>query len=232
MNKDKWICLIALLIVTICSGTTWAGEELDKIVIDNISRYYDLDPHFSEIEIRKNRLKADPNQFDSVNITPLTQGEPCGVLSFRVELINGDQLIEQGQVRVRIKKFEFVYVATELIRRHNIINDSNVQLKLMDITYLSDVPIQDPAQINEQWAKRNIKPEQIITNKIIENIPLVKQGKRVTILCSSGGFEISVPGLTLEQGSKGDLIRVQNSQSNKTIKCTVVSANTVEVALN
>jgi flagella basal body P-ring formation protein FlgA len=230
MNRDKWICLLGLFLLTILSTSLTADDRLDTAIIEKVRQHYQLNDSDVEIIVRKNRLTSTVDNCDILTVDPLTQGEPRGVISVRVSLQQDGELIEQGQVRLRISHFDSVLVADHLIRRHDHLSPTSVSKKRKEVTYQTDRPLQDISGIEGLWAKRNINPDQIITDKIVEEIPVIKQHHTVKIVCTNPLFEVSVLGTAMEAGSRGEIIRVKNSQSNKIIAATVVDESTVAVS--
>ena len=57
----------------------------------------------------------------------------------------------------------------------------------------------------------------------------VKKGKLVSVTLNEGGINLSITGRTLEAGSEGDVIRVENTISRKTIQAEVINANEVRI---
>lgn len=58
---------------------------------------------------------------------------------------------------------------------------------------------------------------------------MVERGKNVTMVFSQQGLTLTAQGKALENGSKGDVIRVVNAASSKTIEATVTNAGEVTV---
>lgn len=58
---------------------------------------------------------------------------------------------------------------------------------------------------------------------------LVRQGQQVTLVASLDGIEVRAPGLALQAGRYGALIRVQNLTSSKVVQGVVQGGNVVDV---
>jgi len=68
----------------------------------------------------------------------------------------------------------------------------------------------------------------IVANDV-EAPRIVKRGESVTLNFKSGSLELSAMGKALEHGSKGDLVRVVNNSSNRTIEALVTGEREVTV---
>jgi len=229
MLKDRLITLALAALLMVVSIDTMADDDLNRDMINGIISYYDLDPVRVEIEFRKNRIKAEPGDYDSLEINPMSNSEPRGLIPLKVTLYkNGDE-VKSGQIRIRISWFENALVTTDKIRRHDIIMPNKYQLKRVETTYLTEKIVNSPAQLAECWAKKNIGKDQILTSGLIEVIPAVVSGKEVSIMYRTQAMEITARGTALEAGYIGESIRVRNSQSRKIIACTIIDRETVQV---
>ncbi|KZE31752.1 flagellar basal body P-ring formation chaperone FlgA [Crenobacter luteus] len=81
--------------------------------------------------------------------------------------------------------------------------------------------LREPAEAVGLGATRPIKAGQILTHKLLESPVLVKRGERIEIVARKDGVEVSVPGESLENGRRGDIVRVKNSASGKSLRARV-----------
>jgi len=58
---------------------------------------------------------------------------------------------------------------------------------------------------------------------------LIKKGDTISIIAKNNGFQISMKGIALMAGSKGDKIKVKNIKTKKTIQGIVFDTQTVRV---
>ncbi|WP_200763802.1 flagellar basal body P-ring formation chaperone FlgA [Nitrosophilus alvini] len=77
-------------------------------------------------------------------------------------------------------------------------------------------------------AKRDIKRGSVIKTYHISPNYLVFKRKNVKIVYINGPIHIETVGLALENGSKGDIIRVKNISTNKVLLCKVTGPGKVE----
>jgi flagellar basal body P-ring formation protein FlgA len=64
---------------------------------------------------------------------------------------------------------------------------------------------------------------------MVETRPLIEQGAVVEVVASEGALRISMRGVALENGNRGDLIKLRNVQSRKEIQGIVQNENSVLV---
>jgi flagella basal body P-ring formation protein FlgA len=59
---------------------------------------------------------------------------------------------------------------------------------------------------------------------------LVTKGAAVTMVLESPGLLLTVKGQALEDGAKGETIRIMNTQSSRTVEAVVTAAGTARVS--
>lgn len=88
----------------------------------------------------------------------------------------------------------------------------------------------NPEDLVGQAPRRALSPNQPVRMRDVQSPRFVDKGALVTIILSTPRMQLSAQGRALQEGGKGDVIRVTNSQSNRTIEATVVGFNQVAVA--
>ncbi len=135
--------------------------------------------------------------------------------------IDGEKRISLP-VTVKVKYFLMIPYAKRDIPKGKKIEPDDVYLKKTTVTNIlrNTFKLED---VIGKVAKRNIKKDSIIKDYLLSPDYMVLKGKSVKILYSNGFINIELMGLALENGSKGDIIKVKNISSNKVIKCKVVA---------
>lgn len=77
---------------------------------------------------------------------------------------------------------------------------------------------------------RTIFANRPISTRYVKEQDLVHERKAVTLYFNSGMIKMQDLGVAMENGAKGDFIRVKNSNSNVIVSGRVIAENTVEVA--
>lgn len=119
--------------------------------------------------------------------------------------------------------------ATSPISRGEHINEKNTGIGEVDLSSLRG---QLYTRSNPPYgliASRNIRINSFITDQITEQADLVKKGSNVLITAQSNSIVVKMNGVALEDGVKGQQIRVQNSSSGRIIYGKVVSDSEVLV---
>jgi flagella basal body P-ring formation protein FlgA len=207
-----------------------ADAEFQKIFVDFLSRH--LNKERQDIAVSK--LKVVGNK-------PV----PLGKLSY--QLFQKDKRKLKGYVRLtalvyvngvvknKVKLFGWVdvfdsvvCVARNLKRGETIIKE-DVYLARKNISHINQNVITDTSKIVGLTIKHNVRAETCLKEWMVEKSPIVKRGDVVTILAESTGFRVTVPGKVLLKGYLGELVKIQNLMSKKTIYAKVINSSTVKV---
>jgi flagellar basal body P-ring formation protein FlgA len=152
-----------------------------------------------------------------------------GRTSFVVRFCKGDTFIREETVRVRIEVLTEVVVSTGSIARDAIIDPSDVMVKKKWLDTSSSGVVSDVGEVGGKKAATRINAGTEITKHMLRSVPVVKKGEVVRIVLESGPMMISAMGLCEQDGGAGDLIRVQNTSSKKTVFARVIGASLVKV---
>ena len=128
-----------------------------------------------------------------------------------------------------ITVYKEVIVLTQPIRRGEIFSLNNLHLEKKDISTIRAGFLTDPLIIANKQATRNLGIGSIINKSNYTEPKLIKRGDKVTIKANSPYLNISVMGIAMMDGIKGQNIRVKNEKSHKIIQATVVRPGQVLV---
>ncbi len=93
----------------------------------------------------------------------------------------------------------------------------------------SDIAATD-AQVIGMTPRRGVPVNQPVRLRDLQSPRLVDKGALVTITLASANLSLSAQGKALQDGGRGDVIRVVNTQSNRIVEATVAGPNLVAVA--
>ena len=131
-------------------------------------------------------------------------------------------------VRCETRWLAEVWVVQTPVVRHQVLDRTTVALEVREFTSVPRglVPAaEDPAG----WrAIRPLSPGTVLAAGTVERVPLVWKGRAVSIAAQAGPVWVSAPGVALEDGRLGDVVRVENSLSGYVLQARVVGADAVE----
>ena len=115
--------------------------------------------------------------------------------------------VQPGEV-VRAGDVEFVEVREEGLRREILV---------------------DADRVIGQSARRPLRAGEMLRENDLRAPLLVSRNGLVTIVLRNGGMSLSAQGRALEDGARGETIRVVNVQSKRTIEAQVIGPDAVAV---
>jgi flagella basal body P-ring formation protein FlgA len=92
--------------------------------------------------------------------------------------------------------------------------------------------VSDPADLIGKAARRPLRASLPLRTGDIQEPILVGKNTLVTLVAAGPNLVLTTTGRSLDDGGKGDVIRVMNNQSHKLVQGTVVSANEVRVEIS
>ncbi len=132
-------------------------------------------------------------------------------------------------VIAKVKTKISVVVTTRSLRRNEVITAQDVRIEKRTLDRIPVDLISDPKEVIGKETKYFLKMGEVLTKNKIKRVPIVKRGSKVTIVAESPVLRITAPGMAKEDGCKGDMIKVLNLTSKKTIYAKVIDAHTVKV---
>lgn len=129
-----------------------------------------------------------------------------------------------GEVKVHAP----VLVTTQPLPRGTLLSAEDLELQNLDISALRSMPLRDAQAATGLQLKRALAAGSVLYLSQIEQPLAVRRGEKVTVLAVRGAVQISVPGESLEDGRRGEQIRVRNRSSKKTIEVWVVGRGVVQ----
>jgi len=227
--KKIYKIFVILIFFLIGSSVFSAVEDNSQIIFDELITMFQLDSDDYEFAILNSYIDLNKITSGNISIKPITQKDPIGIFSIIVDVYKNNEIVETGQVRLKIKKFQTVLVASDKIKRHDLFNDLNVILSRTEVTSLNEKSLIELSGLIDYRAKYNLRKGTILTMSTMEPIPDVESGKEVSIVYSSGNCRISAQGVVLQKGMAGDYIKVKNKASGKIVLARVIDNTAVAV---
>lgn len=148
------------------------------------------------------------------------------VVSFTVD----GKLIRKLPLTGRITVDQEVVKTAKEIKKGEVIERGDLELVSERNLRVREDIFSALSQVVGKRAARSLPSGQIVTQRAIEDPPLVQKGDRVVIKAENERLRISTFGTALEEGRKGDQVKVVNTNSGKEIFATVDSVGHVSVA--
>lgn len=122
-----------------------------------------------------------------------------------------------------------VVIATQTLERGRVVDAQDLVLRVQDIAPLHGQFFTAPEEVTGQTVKRRITASQIVNSAQLDKPVMVERGQSVLMVARQNGIEASTTGEALKQGRKGDVIRVRNISSQRTVDALVTSPGVVQI---
>lgn len=132
---------------------------------------------------------------------------------------------------VQIKSFGNILVAQRHLLRGSILFPGDLVLKRYELTHLRAGFFSSQKEITQMVARRTIRKGQVLTPGMVQPKRLVRRGDSITIIAGNSNLTIKAKGKALMDGTKGQRIRVKNTNSKREFQAIVIGDGLVRTNL-
>ncbi|PCJ50644.1 MAG: flagella basal body P-ring formation protein FlgA [Gammaproteobacteria bacterium] len=129
-------------------------------------------------------------------------------------------------IALKISIFEKAIVSIRKMTRGDIIAQNDISLTEVDTSRVRGRSFVDYKELVGTKLKTSLKANQVISSTAI---CLICKGDAVAIRSNNSSVSVSVAGIALNDGGKGDKIRVQNNSSRRIVDATITKIGVVSV---
>jgi len=134
-------------------------------------------------------------------------------------------------VQATVSRFEAVVTAARTLPRGTRLAADDLRFRERNLSDLISGYFTEKEAITGQIVTRTIRAGAPLSPNLLEAPSVVRRGERVAILAREGGLEVRMSGRALEDGAKGELIRVKNRSSGREVEAVVVEPGVVQVRM-
>lgn len=233
MSYFRIVPIIGTLFILLSSYLLPTQCEANSLQNTLETRLYN---HFSERNPESNiNIVVNPIN-DQINlkkcykfIIPLPSDLPSGGrLTIRVSC--SEPSTWSTYVVARINILSMVAIAKQPIIKGTSISAKDIQFKQQNISTLNQSYFTKPEQLLSLVARRNIPAGTLLSSNMLDIPELIKRNDSIIIEATAGALSVTTQGTALENGRKGEQIRVINNKSQKEIRAYVKSRGVVSVS--
>jgi len=230
---QKIIKLVFLLIALCCAANVYANvqshESMQKAV-ENFLKAETKDTQDVEITVRNLDKRLRLHQCS----TPLEAFWPLGnkrLGSTTVGIRCSGDKPWKIYVGAHIHIYKRVWISKNSLTRNQVLDLSTISKEKRDITRLTSGYLLADTPIDGMQIKRNVQANQVLTNNMLATQKMIKRGDRITIISKVGSIEVRAKGIAMSDGSKGERIKVKNTNSKREIEAYVSGKGLVLVTI-
>jgi len=166
----------------------------------------------ARVEVQSINLRQDDNRFDAIMVAPSKENP-----------------IQTLRVSGSIHRMIEVPVLTNTLRKGMVIGARDIEMiSVREDEIRHDIAISADDLIG-MTPRRVVLPGKTLQMNDLQAPLIVERGDIVTMIFDHGGMRLTAKGKALEDGAKGDLVRVSNSSSNRNVEATVTAHREVLV---
>jgi len=206
------IGLISMLFVLIIEQSNYFDIKLKSYLDANLKSFVKYE--YQVVKMPKSFSKIEINYEKTFRLSKNYSYVP-------IEIFDKNNSVSQTFLVVKLKLYKNVLLASQNINKSQDITSDMVMSKLKDISDLSNNLVEETKDISKYRSRVFIKEGTILTEELIEQIPIVKNGDKVILHAGRNGVDISMEVIARQEGCTGDIISVSNS-SSKLYKAKIV----------
>jgi len=196
-----------------------AENELALSKADIVIEFPNLDP--AELDIAA---------VDDLSLLPRNRIR-TGSQIVRIGVFRAGQLREKLVLRVVLRTFQTVLTAKHDLSRHAVIHHDDVTSVRRETTRLRESAFSSLDAIVGTRTQRYVQRGEMLTEHVLEPIPVVERGEEVNMHFMKENLEIVLPGKAREDGLVGDEIRVKCLETGKSFEAEIIDKKTVHITL-
>ena len=209
-----------------------AGRPIDAPEIEQkILSAMSADPQGNKVELANRGLKlyAAMSNPDPITVRGLSEDARSGYFTATLALATGESSSTLVQVNGRVIPLTPVPVLTRRMLPGDIIKASDVVMISVAANQVNQEAVLETRALVGQTPRRPLREREPVLVSDVRAPILVTKGSIVTMVLESPGLLLTAKGQALDDGSKGETIRILNTQSSRTIEAVVTAAGAARV---
>lgn len=204
-------------------------KEVEEIVRSFILKKMTWDPNLTSVKIAPVDSISLAAGTIAHEVTPRRNEDYLGSITLGLVFMVNGKAEKKIWVNAEIDVSRKVVVCNRTLPRNHVISQEDIRLDTLSLKEFPEDVITDPLEAIGKRTQRTVDVNSPLKFKCLEVMPLVKRGDLVTIVAESDMVKITTQGVAIENGGKGEMVRVINTGSQKEVYGTVKDTRTVVV---
>lgn len=171
----------------------------------------------------------EDSSLEDISLKKFTLTRRTGKFTALLSVPVGDGSFTTATVRGRTHAISYVPALNKVITPGQHITAQDITWVSMPTLSIGRNIISDKSQLIGMTPRRGLRSVTPLRLSDLERPKIVLRGKMIRIVFQSGKIRLSALGKAIQSGGKGDVIRVMNSKSHKTIEAVVTGPGQVQV---
>ncbi|CAO3431016.1 flagellar basal body P-ring formation chaperone FlgA [Azospirillum doebereinerae] len=209
-------------------AVVYGTSHVEAVLSDALSRVVTVGRLQMELDTRAVELRA-PQGAGGLTVENLYYSPVQGRFAAEIVISN-----TQPTVRLPVAGRAFGVVQVPVLARRvvpgDIIGPGDVDWQDVRADQTGSDTAATDAQLIGMTPKRGVPTNQQVRLRDLQSPRMVDKGALVTITLATESLSLTTQGKALQDGGRGDVIRVVNTQTNRIVEATVAGPNIVAVA--
>lgn len=133
-------------------------------------------------------------------------------------------------VSITVTPFDYVVILTQPLQHGETATEKYLSVVRKDVSQLHGNYLTTVDAVLNKQATRTLSTGAVVMPKDFVEPKLIKRGDKVVITAERSGIAIKMNGIAQSDGSRGQMIRVKNQNSDRVINATVIEVGQVSVS--
>ncbi len=123
---------------------------------------------------------------------------------------------------VRAQLWREVFFAQRSLNTGTVVVEDELMIREIDLLEMHNPVVAADADMRDFEMVRTVTAGRPLLWRDVKTIPLVREGEVIEAVCDDGLLHISMKAVALEDGGRGEFIRIRNLQTKKDIQAEVI----------
>ncbi len=219
-------------VIIFCAGATAEARdwlpELRKVATKAVMARNGYRADQLEVMLHRVRVPKRFNLATGVRAAVPQYDDAIGPVTLRAIFTRNGKDLGSTPLPIRVKVFANVLMTNRRIGRKEVIRPADLRNERVEITKLVKWVMTDSKAVVGKWATRTVNAGQIVDNRWVADVPLIRKGDRVSLTYQAGSVYVSSNVTAMEDGYQDQQIRVKNERSKRLLTALVIDEETVE----
>lgn len=165
----------------------------------------------------------------SLQVFQKERGPLAGLVRLSVMVSVNGVVRHEATLSGWVDLFESAVCTARPLRKGEILKKEDLYVTRENVSRLQGRAVTGMDDAVGLMVRHSIRQNTCLKEGMLERAPVLDKGAVVTILARLGNLRVSAKGVALERGYSGEMVKVQNSMSQKTILARVVDSGHVMV---
>ncbi len=217
-------------IYVVREGTHISASDLKPTILENIrAQGVEADLKINVYGLNKGLYLpigygAESIEFETFNLSN-RQDRFTGTL----KVPTNEHATQKVRVSGTVQEVRLVPVLNRLITPGEVINETDITWKKHPANRINLHAITNANHLVGQTVKRALAAGKLLNKNDVAMPVMIEKGSAVSITLQSGLMKLTMKGRALDDGGRGDVIRVMNTKSNRSLEARVISPGKVVV---